>query len=92
MDHGNISQGLRDMKFEVRGAIYNAAMKRMEAGKPVLFLNVGNPHGKELRSRCKVLKSLTLELSVFFRLCGSVGPGPNHFPASSECGRCSYLI
>jgi len=44
MDWENISKGLKEMKFEVRGAIYDAAMKRSAAGKPVLFLNVGNPH------------------------------------------------
>ena len=33
------------MRFEVRGAIYNAAVKRMASGKNVTFLNVGNPHG-----------------------------------------------
>ena len=44
MNHDNISKGLKGMKFEVRGAIYNAAVKRMAEGKNVLFLNVGNPH------------------------------------------------
>lgn len=44
MDHDNISSGLKNMRFEVTGAVYNAAMQRLKEGKEVIFTNVGNPH------------------------------------------------
>lgn len=34
---------VRDLKYEVRGEIYLAAVKRKEAGKEVIYTNVGNP-------------------------------------------------
>lgn len=32
------------MRFDVTGAVYNAAMQRLKEGKEVIFTNVGNPH------------------------------------------------
>ena len=65
MNHDNISKGLKGMKFEVRGAIYNAAVKRMAEGKNVLFLNVGNPHALNQKPLTFMRQVLALCMAPF---------------------------
>ena len=40
----NIYEGVRKCKYDVRGEIYLAAVKRVQSGKEVIYTNVGNPH------------------------------------------------
>lgn len=40
----NINQNMKNCKYDVRGEIYHAAVKRTQAGKEVIYTNVGNPH------------------------------------------------
>jgi glutamate--glyoxylate aminotransferase len=65
MNHDNISSGLKNMRFAVRGAIYYAAMKRMQAGKPVTFLNVGNPHELGQKPITFIRQVLALTMAPF---------------------------
>ena len=39
----NINEDLKKCKYEVRGEIYLAAVKRTQEGKEVIYTNVGNP-------------------------------------------------
>jgi glutamate--glyoxylate aminotransferase len=38
-----VNENVKNTKYEVRGEIYLAAVKRVEAGKKVIYTNVGNP-------------------------------------------------
>jgi glutamate--glyoxylate aminotransferase len=40
----NINQNIKECKYDVRGEIYLAAVKRTQQGKEVIYTNVGNPH------------------------------------------------
>ena len=40
----NINANMRNCKYDVRGEIYHAAVKRTGEGKEVIYTNVGNPH------------------------------------------------
>jgi glutamate--glyoxylate aminotransferase len=40
----NINANMRNCKYDVRGEIYLAAVKRTQEGKEVIYTNVGNPH------------------------------------------------
>jgi hypothetical protein len=40
----NINEGVKQCRYEVRGEIYLAALKRVEEGKEVIYTNIGNPH------------------------------------------------
>ena len=39
----NINENMKKCKYEVRGEIYLAAVKRTQEGKEVIYTNVGNP-------------------------------------------------
>jgi len=39
-----LNVNMRECRYEVRGEIYLAAVKRMQEGKEVIYTNVGNPH------------------------------------------------
>jgi len=39
-----INANMKDCKYDVRGEIYLAAVKRTQEGKEVIYTNVGNPH------------------------------------------------
>lgn len=38
-----MNENFRKCRYEVRGEIYLAAVKRAQEGKEVIYLNVGNP-------------------------------------------------
>ena len=40
----NINEAVKMCKYDVRGEIYLAAVKRAQEGKEVIYTNVGNPH------------------------------------------------
>lgn len=40
----NINQNMKNCRYDVRGEIYHAAVKRVQDGKEVIYTNVGNPH------------------------------------------------
>ena len=40
----SINANMKDCKYDVRGEIYLAAVKRTQEGKEVIYTNVGNPH------------------------------------------------
>lgn len=44
LNFGNINEAVKSCKYDVRGEIYLAAVKRAEEGKEVIYTNVGNPH------------------------------------------------
>ena len=44
IDYSTINEYVKRCKYEVRGEIYLAAVKRAQAGKEVIYTNVGNPH------------------------------------------------
>ena len=39
----NINENMKKCQYDVRGEIYLAAVKRTNAGKEVIYTNVGNP-------------------------------------------------
>jgi len=41
---GTLNSNVKECKYDVRGEIYLAAVKRTNAGKSVIYTNVGNPH------------------------------------------------
>lgn len=40
----NINPNMKNCRYDVRGEIYHAAVKRVQEGKEVIYTNVGNPH------------------------------------------------
>jgi hypothetical protein len=44
LNEDNINEAVKMCKYDVRGEIYLAAVKRAEEGKEVIYTNVGNPH------------------------------------------------
>lgn len=44
LNSGNINSAVQLCKYDVRGEIYLAAVKRAQEGKEVIYTNVGNPH------------------------------------------------
>ena len=44
VDYSSINEYVKLCKYEVRGEIYLAAVKRAAEGKEVIYTNVGNPH------------------------------------------------
>jgi hypothetical protein len=44
VDYTTINEYVKRCKYEVRGEIYLAAVKRAQSGKEVIYTNVGNPH------------------------------------------------
>ena len=44
VDISSINDYVKKCKYEVRGEIYLAAVKRAAEGKEVIYTNVGNPH------------------------------------------------
>lgn len=44
LNAGNINNAVKLCKYDVRGEIYLAAVKRAQEGKEVIYTNVGNPH------------------------------------------------
>ena len=40
----NINPLIRDTRYDVRGDVYLAAVKRTNEGKEVIYTNIGNPH------------------------------------------------
>jgi glutamate--glyoxylate aminotransferase len=43
LTHDSINQQMKKCKYDVRGEIYLAAVKRTQEGKEVIYTNVGNP-------------------------------------------------
>lgn len=44
LTYETLNQNMKQCKYEVRGEIYLAAVKRTNEGKEVIYTNVGNPH------------------------------------------------
>lgn len=43
LTYDTINEKMKECKYDVRGEIYLAAVKRVQEGKEVIFTNVGNP-------------------------------------------------
>jgi len=44
LTYETLNENMKQCRYEVRGEIYLAAVKRMQEGKEVIYTNVGNPH------------------------------------------------
>jgi glutamate--glyoxylate aminotransferase len=45
LNYDTLPENVKTCEYAVRGELYNAAQKRVQSGKEVIFTNVGNPHG-----------------------------------------------
>ena len=45
LNYDTLPENVKRCEYAVRGELYNAAQKRVQSGKEVIFTNVGNPHG-----------------------------------------------
>jgi len=44
LTYASLNENMKQCRYEVRGEIYLAALKRTNEGKEVIYTNVGNPH------------------------------------------------
>lgn len=45
LNYDLLPENVKRCEYAVRGELYRAAQTRVQAGKEVIFTNVGNPHG-----------------------------------------------
>jgi glutamate--glyoxylate aminotransferase len=84
----NINAHMRDCKYDVRGEIYLAAVKRTQEGKEVIYTNVGNPHALGTPPITFGRQVLSLLMAPFLMEDPNIH---NMFPADAIARAKSYL-